>query len=70
MVEDWLTRRDQVDHIREDTTGYLKVLEVYVLHILPRLDDWEYAQNLVMWDQEVEEGERKVRHFILNRYES
>lgn len=69
MIEDWLARRDQVEHIFADREGYAKVLEVYTLHVLPRLQEWEFAKDFLKWETESDEGARQVfLIFIINLF--
>ncbi|KAF8525783.1 hypothetical protein BU17DRAFT_40924 [Hysterangium stoloniferum] len=68
IVEDWLTRRSQTGYegfkherqVAEELEGYEKVLEVYCLHILPRLNDWEYAREFLRYENELGEDRRMV----------
>ncbi|KAI0737097.1 hypothetical protein C8Q80DRAFT_1214867 [Daedaleopsis nitida] len=39
MIEDWLAKHGQ-ESDADDSNGYSKVLELYCLHVLPRLQDW------------------------------
>jgi hypothetical protein len=58
MIEDWLARRGQADE--EDTEGYEKVLEMYSLHVLPRLRQWEYAEEFLEYESELQPERREV----------
>ncbi|KAI0635605.1 hypothetical protein C8Q77DRAFT_1052832 [Trametes polyzona] len=52
MIEDWLTKHGQED-VPADPKGYAKVLELYCLHVLPRLQDWEYAEDFLTYEREL-----------------
>lgn len=64
MIEDWLARRYQVPHIQNDIEGYVKSLEVYCLHVLPRLGEWEYAKDFLKWEIELDGNVKQVRCFL------
>ena len=52
---------------KEEREGYAKVLELYCLHILPRLEDWDYAEDFLQYERELAPDTRKVsgpEHFI------
>ncbi|KAI0707131.1 hypothetical protein C8Q76DRAFT_800489 [Earliella scabrosa] len=52
MIEDWLAKHGQeVD--ADDPKAYAKVLELYCLHVLPRLQDWEYAEDFLTYEREL-----------------
>ncbi|KAI0787440.1 hypothetical protein C8Q74DRAFT_1315371 [Fomes fomentarius] len=52
MIEDWLAKHGQeVD--ADDPKAYAKVLELYCLHVLPRLQDWEYAEDFLTYESEL-----------------
>ncbi|KAG6900839.1 hypothetical protein C0993_000158 [Termitomyces sp. T159_Od127] len=58
IIEDWLSKRD-VPPTGQDTESsgvYEKVLELYCLQILPKLEQWDYAQEFLEY-----EGELSVR---------
>jgi len=54
MIEDWLSRRDVSFSVPQDgeaTEGrYQKVLELYCLQILPKLELWDYAQEFLEYE--------------------
>ncbi|KAI0331855.1 hypothetical protein GY45DRAFT_1321653 [Cubamyces sp. BRFM 1775] len=52
MIEDWLSKHGQVDGAT-DSGGYTKVLELYCLHVLPRLQDWDYAEDFLTYEREL-----------------
>lgn len=73
MIEDWLAerqrRREELQYslMREDVPeldkeGYEKVLDLYCLHVLPRLHDWEYARDFLAYESELEPTFRQVCH--------
>ncbi|KAG6830866.1 hypothetical protein H0H92_014231 [Tricholoma furcatifolium] len=56
MVEDWLSKRDpSIRGPPSETSGggYGKVLELYCLEILPKLQQWEYAQEFLEYEGEL-----------------
>ncbi|KAI0925522.1 hypothetical protein AcV5_008238 [Taiwanofungus camphoratus] len=57
MIEDWLARHGQEDIA--DPDGYAKVLELYCLHVLPRLEEWEYAEDFLEYERELPADTRK-----------
>ncbi|KDQ57137.1 hypothetical protein JAAARDRAFT_157256 [Jaapia argillacea MUCL 33604] len=60
MIDDWLARRGEG---LKDEDGYEKVLEVYCLHVLPRLGEWEYAKDFLQFENElpIEKRERMIQ---------
>ncbi|KDQ06382.1 hypothetical protein BOTBODRAFT_60622 [Botryobasidium botryosum FD-172 SS1] len=50
MVEDWLALRPDVQTDRDE---YERVVDVYCLHILPRLKAWDYALDFITYDAEL-----------------
>ncbi|KAI0777029.1 hypothetical protein BC629DRAFT_1594749 [Irpex lacteus] len=58
IVEDWLARRTP-EQSKEAHAGYSKVIELYCLHILPKLDEWEYAQDFLTYERELTESARE-----------
>ncbi len=65
IVEDWLARRTP-EQSKEAHAGYSKVIELYCLHILPKLDEWEYAQDFLTYERELTESAREVRGIALS----
>ncbi|KZT67954.1 hypothetical protein DAEQUDRAFT_728476 [Daedalea quercina L-15889] len=60
MIEDWLARRPQyAEGENEDREGYAKVMELYCLHVLPRLEDWDYAEDFLQYERELAPDTRK-----------
>ncbi|KAI5122928.1 hypothetical protein M0805_007606 [Coniferiporia weirii] len=53
MVEDWLAQRESVENVRDDAEGYGRVVELFCLHLLPRLQDWEYAGEFLEYEREL-----------------
>lgn len=65
MIEDWLARRPQYAEAgKEEREGYAKVLELYCLHVLPRLEDWDYAEDFLQYERELPPDARKVSKFM------
>lgn len=61
IIEDWLSNRGQYDFIPSRGEPYEKVLELYCLHILPRLEEWDYAKEFLAYEVELPPGKRMVR---------
>lgn len=40
--------------------GYDKVLELYCLHILPKLDQWDYTEEFLEYESELPVQRREV----------
>lgn len=67
IIEDWLSGRDSslpaVDPsvAPEDTkkSGYEKVLELYCLQILPKLEQWDYAREFLEYEGELSHVSRE-----------
>jgi hypothetical protein len=53
IIEDWLGRRFDVEGIVADPEGYSKVMEMYALEVLPRLEEWEYAKEFLGYEREL-----------------
>ncbi|KAG6886527.1 hypothetical protein C0992_003561 [Termitomyces sp. T32_za158] len=61
IIEDWLSKRD-VPPNGQDTESsgvYEKVLELYCLQILPKLEQWDYAQEFLEYEGELSAGSRE-----------
>ncbi|KAI0696460.1 hypothetical protein BC835DRAFT_1414290 [Cytidiella melzeri] len=58
MIEDWLARRPQ-ELTKDGHDGYSKVIELYCLHILPKLEEWQYAQDFLTYESELKESVRE-----------
>jgi len=55
IIEDWLAKRTvHQDPASEDGEMYDKVIELYCLHILPRLEEWEYATEFLQDEGQLE----------------
>lgn len=65
MIEEWLARRDPLllpDSIPvgpRQTDTYWKVLESYCLHILPNLEQWDYAREFLEHETELPDSARQ-----------
>ena len=59
MIEDWLAKHGQ-ETDADDLKGYAKVLELYCLHVLPRLQDWDYAEDFLTYERELPDDVRQV----------
>lgn len=64
MIEEWLARRDPLpppdSALSPEGNGYEKALELYCLHILPNLEQWEYAREFLAYETELPDGIREV----------
>lgn len=76
MIESWLALREPYDSSNtrtRGTDGYDKVLELYCLHVLPKLGLWDYVKEFLEYESELSVKRREVRqrtspvsHFQLN----
>lgn len=62
VIEDWLAKHGQED-VPDDLKGYAKVIELYCLHVLPRLQDWDYAEDFLTYERELPSDVRQVRTY-------
>lgn len=60
IAEDWLANRDQYDHVSSTGEAYEKVLELYCLHILPKLEEWDYVKEFLQYEIELPHQKRTV----------
>jgi len=60
FVEDWLTRRGQVEEMLDDQKGYEKVLEIYCTEVLPRLDQWDHAKEFLRYENQMDSDKAEV----------
>ncbi|KAG9315029.1 hypothetical protein JVU11DRAFT_4141 [Chiua virens] len=60
ITEDWLSNRGQYDYIPSTGEAYEKVLELYFLHVLPRLEEWDYAKEFLAYEVELLPSKRTV----------
>lgn len=69
IVEDWLHRRNNrpSEELSQDSKlraealdGYEKVIEVYCLHLLPRMGEWDYIREFLAYERELLEERRMV----------
>ena len=61
IIEDWLSNRGQYDFVPSTGEAYEKVLELYCLHILPRLEESGYAKEFLAYEVELPSSKRTVR---------
>ncbi|KAH0585342.1 hypothetical protein J132_09119 [Termitomyces sp. J132] len=61
IVEDWLSKRDvaPAEQDTESSSVYEKVLELYCLQILPKLEQWAYAQDFLEYERELPASSRE-----------
>lgn len=64
IIEDWLAKHGQED-VPDDPKGYAKVIELYCLHVLPRLQDWDYAEDFLTYERELLPDVRQVCPYSL-----
>jgi hypothetical protein len=60
IIEDWLAWRGQFGELQEDGEGYEKVLDIYCLHVLPQLEEWDYAREFLQHENELPQEKRAV----------
>lgn len=63
LIEDWLARRGQGEQVvgeEGEGDGYGKVLDMYCLHVLPRLEEWDYAREFLVYEGELPPHTREV----------
>ncbi|KAG2045168.1 hypothetical protein BDR03DRAFT_938073, partial [Suillus americanus] len=65
MTEDWLSKRGQYDFVPSTGEPYHKVLELYCLHVLPRLGEWEYVKEFLSYENELSSDEKRELHLAL-----
>lgn len=67
IIENWLARRESYEISNglalTDGDGYEKVLELYCLHVLPRLGQWDYTKEFLEYESELPAHRREVRYF-------
>lgn len=64
LIEQWLGhRRPRDEEAIEpgDAEGYEKVLDIYCIHVLPRLEEWDYAKEFLSYERELSTEKRQVR---------
>jgi hypothetical protein len=65
VIEDWLARREPHYSLEPpeklEGGGYDKTLELYTLHILPKLEQWDYAKEFLEYESELTSQRREVR---------
>ncbi|KAJ3755889.1 hypothetical protein EV360DRAFT_48914 [Lentinula raphanica] len=67
MIEDWLASRDSPKDgigIGDGHDGYSKVLELYCLQVLPKIEQWDYATEFLEYESELTPEVRHVSSFI------
>lgn len=65
VIEDWLAQREPHYSSDVEGDGYEKTLELYTLHILPKLEQWDYAREFLEYESELTLQRREVK-FALN----
>ncbi|KAK2465801.1 hypothetical protein APHAL10511_002345 [Amanita phalloides] len=63
IIEEWLARRDPLSPpdsvLSSEGDKYEKVMELYCLHILPNLEQWDYAREFLDHETELAEVVRE-----------
>ncbi|KAF8650080.1 hypothetical protein AX16_005423 [Volvariella volvacea WC 439] len=68
IIEEWLTRRSNLssdvglgglESTSHGDDGYEKILELYCLQVLPKLGQWEYAQEFLRYESELKSETRE-----------
>ncbi|KAG1845488.1 hypothetical protein DFJ58DRAFT_800837 [Suillus subalutaceus] len=65
MTEDWLSKRGQYDFVPSTGEPYHKVLELYCLHVLPRLGEWEYVKEFLSYENELSPDKKRELYLAL-----
>ena len=68
VIEDWLARREPHYSLHPPEEGYEKTLELYTLHILPKLEQWEYAKEFLEYESELTSQRREVKVWPSNSF--
>ncbi|KAJ8072905.1 hypothetical protein PM082_016464 [Marasmius tenuissimus] len=62
LIEEWLARRGNRLGYHPPSTpeedGYEKVLELYCLQVLPKLEEWDYATEFLQYESELQPESR------------
>ena len=61
IIEDWLSVRDDPEVAIERGDGYDKIIELYCLHLLPRLEEWDLAAEFLQYEGELDVAKKQVR---------
>ena len=64
MVEDWLSGRGDPEGVLEGGDDYEKIIELYCLHLLPRLEEWDLAAVFLQYEGELDVVKKQVRPHI------
>lgn len=66
IIEDWLAqRRHPLESQGSDPEGYVRIVELFCLQVLPRLHDWEYAEEFLEYERELPLETRQVTLYCL-----
>lgn len=41
-----------------------KITEIYILHVLPRVGEWEYAREFAQFSPDIDEEQKEVSRII------
>jgi hypothetical protein len=62
-IETWLGAAPSPLSQDEDPKSMLqrsKITEIYVLHVLPRVEEWEYAREFAQMSPDIDDEQREV----------
>ena len=63
IIEDWLACREpnySLEPQENEGDGYAKVLDLYCLQVLPKLEQWDYAKEFLDYESELPTQHREV----------
>lgn len=63
VIEDWLACREpnySLEPQESEGDGYAKVLDLYCLQVLPKLEQWDYAKEFLDYESELPTQHREV----------
>ncbi|KAF9778914.1 hypothetical protein BJ322DRAFT_461511 [Thelephora terrestris] len=65
MIEDWLSGRGgPEENVSGGDDSYEKIIELYCLHILPRLEEWNLSSEYLQYEGELDAAKKQVRPSI------
>ncbi|KAF8181549.1 hypothetical protein BJ912DRAFT_611524 [Pholiota molesta] len=73
IIEDWLACREPRYSLDAqeglEGEGYAKILDLYCIHILPKLEQWDYAKEFLEYENEMPELKREhLKNSLNNLY--
>ncbi|KIM39902.1 hypothetical protein M413DRAFT_446822 [Hebeloma cylindrosporum] len=69
VIEDWLACREPIYSVvphESEGDGYAKVLDLYCLQVLPKLEQWDYAKEFLEYESELPTQHRENLKTSLN----